>query len=316
MGSYGVYQIIMKQTIYLSDGSVYETGSVPDPPDPPVGEQWFYCLPDFLMPPNAPDSPYPIRSAAVNLGGAPCVFVINNDGVYLDKEAQEFIARLMSVARYNKLWQPPAMPLNSLRFVPPLRMMILRTVEKIGNARRVIDPNGLTAEEREQIEKCFGGTLGKTVAIANGSGYPGPQNWVTLEDLTAERLKLDKGRLLGTVSYKGTKTLDDQSRPVLELDAFYNDESFPTVFDRSIFSSVEYGHKIGWLTIIKDKRLTKNPPTYAVNRFPRLDGGDVPFPLFRARGKQPLQYPLWYLEERSGPRPHAYWPPRDIVWGG
>lgn len=277
--------------------------------DPPVAEDWLYILPDFLQQPGITGSYYPIRDSAVKLGGAPCIVVINEDSIPLTKEWQQFIATCMALSRYNKLWTPPNTTLNWLRPINPVRLAVLKFAERIQRARNLIDSNELTVEERDQVEKCFTGTLETTVAYCNGQGFPGRANWVTMQDLDKELPKYDKMRTNGTVCHKGFKTQDDKGKTVYELEGFIWEDGPPAVTDRSILADP----RIFWATIIRNNKLTNNPVTYAVNRFPRLDGGSVPLPLIHKRG-QPLQCPWIYVSEYTGERRPLYWPPTETPW--
>lgn len=296
----------MSRYIIDADGKKW----VPQGSTPPNDRTYFYMQPDFFWPPNAPKTYYPIRDSAVKLGGAPCVFPVNDDMVELTPAWQQFVATLMSLARYNKLWTPPRTQLNWLRGLNGVRLALLRGIEASYRTFGLLGDGELTVDERDIIEKCFSGTLGNTVAFCNGQGYPGRANWVTMQDLGLENPKFDKVRLCGTVSYTGFKTTNTKGQAVVEVDAFIWQDGPPQVFDRSILTDT----RIFWATIIKNNKLTNNPLTYAVNRFPRLDGGSVPLPLIRRADKQPIQFLQWYMEEYTGVRRPIYWPPSESPW--
>lgn len=276
---------------------------------PPPGEEWIYIVPDFQLP--TWHEFYPIRGAAVALGGAPGVAVINDDSIEIDKPKQEFIANLMSLCRFDKVWTPITGPaLNGLRFFNSARKLALKAIYNINRAIELITENDLTVEERDLIEKCYTGTMGTTVAYANGQGYPGRANWITLEDLDKENPKYDKMRTMITNTHKGSKTKNNKGEDVYELEAFRIDQPLPVFTSRADL----YDHRIVWSTIIRNNKLTNNPETYSVNKFPRLDGADVPMPLFWDPTKNPLQIAWYWCEAYTGERRPIRWPPTGTPW--
>lgn len=267
-----------------------------------VEQSWYWVEPDYALPHT--HEAYPIREAAVRLNGAPCVFHFDYPyAIPLTKEWQEYIAKLMAWSRYRKIWTPPTLRLNFLRGLPAVRAFVLKTVYSLN--RGALGEVYLTPEERERVERCFGGTLHARVAFANGTGFgkEPKANWVTMEDLTAELPRLDKVRTCGTNCHQGIETVDHRGRPCLDVYAFIWEDGPPAYVDLS-------DPRIVWATVIRPVGVAGGG--VAVNKFPRLDGGDVPLPLIRRRSL-PLLYELWYLEKCPHRRP-LYNPPTGTPW--
>jgi len=150
---------------------------------PQSGDEWCYVLPDVLQADpeyktKLPDGTIGPRGAAPAPAPAPAVFILGEEGdnknshsVPLDRDAQFFIANIMSLSEFGRLF------------------------------------GDLTQTEREFVGSAFRGVLGDRKAFANGKGFQGDlprRDYINRKDLHAAEIPwYDKIRTTATNSHKG-----------------------------------------------------------------------------------------------------------------
>jgi len=256
---------------------------VNEPAVPP--QDGFWVTPEFF-PPRSREF-YPIRPKAIELGGAPDVFLLgeesnhtNSHAVRMDRHGQWFCANLMALSEYGH------------------RMF------NLDGTRSGL----LTADQHDHIVRAYTGTYSAGVAFWNtrGTGY-GPNsvplsNWVAGENLESEDPGFDAIRTTGSNVHNGTIANTNVCIDTWHLaNTEYGwENNIPYDCDIDILTD----RRICWATIIKAGDL-KDPDfpdgSFAVNRFPRLTKG-VPIPLIT---RKPVFYPSYLL--LAGYK-KLYWP--------
>ena len=233
-------------------------------------EQYYWVKPDYELPQN--HEHYPIRKAAIKLGGAPTVFRAGEYSqhtsyrtVPMTEPWQRFKADLLAFAEYGK-----------------------RLSELSGDAYN-------------HIVQAFTGTYGTHVAFTNKVGFgdedPVRVNYISGENVNNKDAEPPKFSplLTATNSVGGS---DDGI--MVKINTFNFDDGPPTYYDISILND----SRVLWATVIKNISLDDN--TYAINRFPRLARAQgVPYALV---SRDSLYYPLGHMTKYSGQKRGLYNP--------
>lgn len=263
----------------------------------PYEESWFYMKPDYALYPG--HDYYPLRPKAIKLGGAPCVFrAINTHPIVFNREWQFVTADAFSIARFKQLYA------DLFDDFSPIARATRNAIAAVG---RFIDISILAALEApvDTIKRAITGTFKFNIAYANNTGFGDPDNpkanHVTGENLNAEDPRLDQMRSNGTNSFRGTKT--DHNTVLFKA---FNWSKPPTGYGLDLIERPE----IFWATVITTNKVTVDPVTYSVNRFPRL-GSHVPIPLITT---DYWEYSLRDVTEYTGEKWPVCNPPTERPW--